>query len=105
MRPRKEKRSEARFYQNGIRRFSNDNKKNGIRRFSNDNKKWENAVDNQASTSFDVAVQEYLGGQWIVEAIATKDAENPVRQVRFSGDHARERAHTYAARKYGLTLA
>ena len=62
-------------------------------------------MDNQASTTFDVAVQEYLHGQWIVEAIATTDADSPVRQARFSGDHARERAHIYAARKYGLMAA
>jgi hypothetical protein len=63
-------------------------------------------MDNQSvSSSFDVAVHEDVRGQWIVEAIATTDGESPVRQTRFNGHNARDRAHTYAARMYGLTPA
>ena len=68
-------------------------------------KKWGNAMDNQFSTSFDVAVHEDMHGQWIVEAIATTDGESPVRRTRFSGHDARDRAYAFAARKYGLTPA
>lgn len=62
-------------------------------------------MEKQKQLSFDVAVHEDLQGQWIVEAIATTDADSPVRQARFSGLNARDRAHSYAARKYGLKAA
>ena len=63
-------------------------------------------MDNQSvSSSFDVAVQEDIHGRWIVEAIATTGAESLIRQTRFSGHDARDRAHAYAARKYGMTQA
>lgn len=62
-------------------------------------------MEKQSTQSFDVAVHEDMQGQWIVEAIATTDANCPVRQVRFKGTNARDRAHVYAARKYGLKAA
>lgn len=69
-------------------------------------KKWGNTMDNQtASTPFDVVVHEDMHGQWIVEAIATADVETPIRQTRFSGDNARDRARVYAVQKYGIIIA
>jgi hypothetical protein len=62
-------------------------------------------LEKQPATSFDVAVQEDMQGQWIVEAIAVTDINGPVRQARFRGRDARARAHSYAARKYGLKAA
>lgn len=63
-------------------------------------------MDNQStSTPFDVVVHEDMHGQWIVEAIATADVDTPIRQTRFIGDNARDRARVYAVQKYGITIA
>lgn len=58
-------------------------------------------MDHLDPTPFDVTVHEDAYERWIVEAIATEDPKNQVRQALFIGQDARVRAHSYAARKYG----